>query len=65
VSCGSVLRPIREDGECFNCHIRGIGFTFVGGAFYGREGFHTTRAEAIEEHVGVDRIRSGDVERMP
>jgi hypothetical protein len=63
-SCGTVLRPIRDDGECFSCHVRGIGFTFVGGAFYGRDGFHTTKAEAIAEHVGEDNIRNGAVERM-
>jgi hypothetical protein len=36
----------------------------VGGAFYGRGGFHTTNAEARAEHIGDDRIRDGDVERI-
>jgi len=35
--------------------VRGIGFNFVGGAFYGREGFHTTEREYIAEHVGDPR----------
>jgi hypothetical protein len=35
--------------------VRGIAFTYVGGAFYGKEGFHTTEREFIAEHVGDPR----------
>jgi hypothetical protein len=62
VSCGTTIAPIRTDGECFRCHVRGIGFTFAGGAFYGRDGFHTTEREYLAEHVGD--IRSDDVSKV-
>ena len=64
VSCGSDITPIRVDGECFRCHVRGIGFTFTGGAFYGKDAFHTTNAEAVAEHLGADNIRNGTIERV-
>lgn len=57
-SCGTTTAPIRPDGECFRCHVRGIGFTFTGGAFYGRAGFHTTEREFLDTHVG-DPTRDG------
>jgi hypothetical protein len=62
-TCGTETTRTRPDGECFRCHVRGIGFTFVGGAFYGRAGFHTTNAEAVAEHIGEDNIRAEHVER--
>jgi hypothetical protein len=62
-TCGTTTAPIRDDGDCYRCHVRGIGFTFVGGAFYGREEFHTTKREALAEHVGEDNLRNGTVER--
>jgi hypothetical protein len=64
VTCGRTDTPIRVDGECFRCHVRGIAFTFTGGAFYGRERFHTTEREYLEQHVGSSRIAAGDVERV-
>lgn len=60
-SCGTDTAPIRIDGECFRCHVRGIGFTFAGGAFYGKAAFHTTEREYLAEHVGD--VRSDAVER--
>ena len=60
-SCGTTTAPIRDDGDCFRCHVRGIGFTYVGGAFYGRAGFHTTEREYLSEHVGDPR--RDDIER--
>ena len=60
VECGQKISPIRVDGHCFRCHIRTIGWTFAGG----RHAFHdhTTR-EFLEQHVGIDNIRDGTVER--
>lgn len=52
--------PIRPDGECFRCHVGGIGFTFTGGGQYGRQHWNTTRREFMAEHVGE---RRDDVER--
>jgi ribosomal protein L37AE/L43A len=63
-TCGRTDTPIRVDGNCFRCHVRGIGFSFAGGAFYGRDGFHTTEREYIAEHVGEDNIANGTVERV-
>lgn len=63
-TCGTNTAPIRDDGDCFRCHVAGIGFTFVGGAFYGRADFHTTNAEARATHVGEAAIANGDVERV-
>jgi len=57
-SCGTTIAPIRPDGECFRCHVRGIGFTYVGGAFYGKDAFHVTEREYLAEHVG-DPHRDG------
>jgi hypothetical protein len=49
-TCGRV-REIRPSGECFACHVKGIGFTWVGGEGYGRQAFHDmTYREAIEQH---------------
>lgn len=51
--CGRTLVPLRADGECFRCHVRGIGFTFVGGGGYGRAAFsERTKTEYLAEHVG-------------
>ena len=55
--------PLRDDGECFRCHVRGIGFTFAGGGMYGRQNFNnTTNREAFDRHVG-DHDRDG-IERV-
>jgi hypothetical protein len=60
-----MIRPLRTDGQCFRCHIQGIGFTFVGGGRYGRRNFHdATTREFIDHNIGEHRIRSGDVERV-
>jgi len=45
--------------------VRGIGFTFSGGAFYGKGDFHTTEREFVNEHVGEANIRNDIVERVP
>jgi len=63
-SCGTDLAPIRDDGECFRCHLQGIGFAFAGGGGYGRHNWNTTHREFIDQHVGVDNIRDGTVERV-
>jgi len=63
--CGRTYVVIRADGQCFRCHCKGIGFTFVGGGGYGRGAFHeSTTAEFLEANVGRERIRSGEVERV-
>ena len=51
-TCGSTITPIRVDGECFRCHVRGIAFTYRGGAIEGRGGWNTTEREFLAEHVG-------------
>jgi hypothetical protein len=38
--------------------VRGIGFTFRGGAIVGRQGWNTTEREFLAEHVG-DTHRDG------
>ena len=38
---------------CFACHVRGIGFTYVGGGAYGKAAFHErTTKEFMEQMVG-------------
>jgi hypothetical protein len=64
VSCGNDLTPIRVDGQCFRCHVRGIGFTYRGGGGDGRQNWGRTEREFIREHVGEDNIRNGTVERV-
>jgi hypothetical protein len=55
-TCGTGERAIRSDGECFRCHIRGIGFTFQGGGFYGRENWNKgTVKEFLTNNVAPDR----------
>jgi hypothetical protein len=62
-TCGQARLDVRDDGECFVCHVRGIGFTFVGGGGYGRHAFHErTTAEALAEHVGD--VRRDGIERV-
>ena len=39
---------------CFRCRIRGVGFTFRGGALVGHAGWHRTEREHLNEHFGVD-----------
>ena len=51
--CGGTSSPIRVDGCCFRCHVRSIGFNFVGGGGYGREAFRErTNREFMAEHYG-------------
>lgn len=46
------VRPLRASGECFGCHIKGIGFSWVGGGGYTRQGFHdSTITEARNEEL--------------
>jgi hypothetical protein len=62
-SCNKHLRP--EDvphGVCFNCRVRSVGFSFVGGGGYTRGSFHdSTIAEKRTEILG-DRVLGVDVE---
>jgi len=62
-TCNKHLRP--EDvphGVCFNCRVRSVGFSFVGGGGYTRTTFHDqTIAERRAEILG-DRVLGVDVE---
>jgi hypothetical protein len=59
--CGTTIAPIRADGECFRCHVRGIGFTYTGGGHYGRANWNQTRHEWLDQHIGDPR--RDDIER--
>jgi hypothetical protein len=46
------VKPIDRDGLCFLHRVKGVGFSFRGGAIIGRNGWNTTRREFLQEHVG-------------
>ena len=67
--CG--LREAQEGRDiCFACKIKGVGFTWRGGALLGRRGWNKTHRDHLEEHFGVSsgaelaKTRS-DVDRAP
>lgn len=45
-------KPIDRDGVCFLHRVKGVGFSFRGGAVIGRNGWNTTRSEWLQENVG-------------
>lgn len=52
-NCGS--EHDRGEGQlCFRCHVKGISFTFRGGAIKGKRGFHMTQGDWLREHMEVD-----------
>ena len=43
----------RPSGECFGCHIRGVGFNYVGGGGYGRNVWNdSTIPQRVREEIG-------------
>ena len=50
-TCTTCSREHDRDADlCFGCHIKGVGFSFVGGGGYGRKNFHErTTAEVVRE----------------
>jgi hypothetical protein len=64
VKCHTCNKRLPEDGsdECFNCRVRSVGFSFVGGGGYTRKAFHNaTIAEKRAEVLG-DKVVGVDVE---
>jgi hypothetical protein len=61
--CNKRLRQEDERyGLCFNCRVRTVGFSFVGGGGYTQESFHnSTIAEKRAEILG-DRVVGVDCE---
>ena len=51
-TCGTVLAPIRDDGNCFRCHINGITFLWHGGAKHGHANWHTSKWDWLKENIG-------------
>lgn len=65
--CG---KPAEErTGICFNCRVRSVGFSFVGGGGYTRQSFHNStisekRREILGDKVlGVDVVPASDFGR--
>lgn len=53
----------RPEGHCFACHLKGVGFTWVGGGGYGRENFHnTTIAEETRNIVDKSKAKGVSIE---
>lgn len=64
MKCRACNKRLPEEGsdECFNCRVRTVGFSFVGGGGYTRSTFHdSTIAERRAEILG-DRVVGVDVE---
>lgn len=64
MKCHTCNKRLPEAGsqECFNCRVRTVGFSFVGGGGYTRASFHDrTIAEKRAEILG-DRVLGVDVE---
>jgi hypothetical protein len=58
--CGKIAEE--ATGVCFNCRVRSVGFSFIGGGGYTRNAFHDrTIAEKRAEVLG-DRVLGVDVE---
>lgn len=52
----------RLSGECFGCHIKGVGFTWVGGGAYGRKAFHeNTIGEVIRETEATAKLQGREI----
>lgn len=49
-ACGKFAEPGRD--TCFRCRVASVGFSWKGGALYGKDGFHTTQREFLKEHTG-------------
>jgi hypothetical protein len=54
----------RLDGECFRCHVQGIGFTFRG-AHLGRKGWNEGTVMGEQRELYADAKAAGvEMERM-
>ena len=53
-SCGKLkVEKLRASGECFGCHIHGVGFNFVGGGGRSRKVWNdATIPERIRQEIG-------------
>jgi hypothetical protein len=64
MKCHTCNKRLPEEGsdECFNCRVRSVGFSFVGGGGYTRATFHDhTVAERRADILG-DRVLGVDTE---
>jgi hypothetical protein len=54
--CGKPAEPGKT--ECFRCRVSSVGFSLRGPAIQGNRGFHTTKREWMEKHLGTsdDRV---------
>ena len=58
--CGKDAESGRS--ECFNCRVRSVGFTFVGGGTYGRANFNDRTISERRNEILGDRVLGVDVE---
>lgn len=67
VECGA--KDAEAGSEiCFLCRVRSVGFSWRGGAMHGQSGFHRTKREYMEEHLGTTDERAlaeRGIERAP
>ena len=55
-ACGRLTE--RRDGECFTCHVKGVGFTFRG-AHMGRQGWNEDTVMGVKKEIYDGARESG------
>ena len=58
--CGKDAEEDRT--ECFNCRVRSVGFSFVGGGGYTRTSFHDRTISERRNEILGDRVLGVDCE---
>lgn len=58
--CGKDAEEDRT--ECFNCRVRSVGFSFVGGGGYTRDSFHDRTISERRNEILGDRVLGVDCE---
>jgi hypothetical protein len=61
-------KPIDRDGVCFLHRVKGVGFSFRGGAVIGRNGWNMTKSEFLRENLGAESekqlAKRADIEKV-
>jgi hypothetical protein len=64
VTCACGRATDRPDGECFACHVRGVGFTFRG-VHLGQKQWHEDTLHSMQQDIYAGARASGtDITRV-
>jgi len=58
VTCSCGKEAEEGSDECFNCRVSTVGYSWHGGAMYGKSSWNKSRVEHMTEHFGTtdDRV---------